>query len=137
MTGKCDPCCQALFLLLVVALVVFVRKGFFFSFLFFLPLVTPNMHSFAPNHSPVVRTLPQSTSCNMSAAAKSKCCWWKQHLLSADSFEKKRLKPAHCFTDWQSNIFYSLVRNIQHPHFFPVIRRVPKVFFKASVEVLK
>lgn len=71
----------------------FVRKLFFFLLL--LPLVTPNMHSFAPNHN-TVGTLPQSASCNLRAAAKSKCCWWKQHLLSIGSAEKSPT-PAHCF----------------------------------------
>lgn len=105
-TGNCNPCCQALFMSLVVALVVW--SG---SFFFLLPLVTPNMHSFAPNRS-TVGTLPQSASCNLRASAKSKCCWRKQHLLSIGSVEKSP-KPACCFhfSHLQQHLFW-------HPRLF-------------------
>lgn len=46
MTGDYNPCCRSVFTLLVVTLVVLSGN-------FLLPLVTPNMHSFAPNHSTV------------------------------------------------------------------------------------
>lgn len=77
---QCNSCCQALFMLLVVALVVLSGSFFFPPFsLFFLfcPPVTPNMHGSAPDHN-TVGTLPQSASCNLRAAAKSKCSLWKK-----------------------------------------------------------
>lgn len=96
-------------MLLMIALVVLSANIFFF---FLLLLVTPNMHSFAPNHSTVgIGTLPQSASCNLRAAAKSKCSWWKQHLLSIGSVGKC-LITAFIFRICSPRFYIYLSRNV-------------------------